>query len=308
MMMFKRRYFQKKVRDALVMAAITLTASGAALAGDGGDSGDSFDLLGFFPTTELQKRLKAYQFRLNLFWGSQLTTFSSRAHVSGVRYNLDTGATDQKGFRMELERWFQAGTDGRRPLGMILELQQLYIGDNSGLTGNGFAQLPGEPIAYTSGSVMLGWRALGYGQIKLWKPELTLFAGPGVERFPALELIGPAANPTGYNLTNPTVLGTRSGFRMRTPLVWEVSGEVGAYYVFPHRLVGAQGSRTLVVDETHTWGGSAVVDFNLNDRLVVGGGFYFGRFELQFEGSNPAENDRISLWTQSFAGNIRFNF
>src|SRR3989344_7055318 len=88
------------------------------------DGPDSFDLLGAFPTREASSRIKPYQFRLSAYSGG--LKFSSSKPASESVFIIDNGS--QFGARTELEHWFRLGSKNRRSVGILADLQYMYVG------------------------------------------------------------------------------------------------------------------------------------------------------------------------------------
>jgi hypothetical protein len=279
---------------AILLIFGTHAATGARLArADGQERPDSYDLLGYFPKKDMQSRIRAYQFRSSFLTGP--VTYSSANAASDAAVSV---AVPQLGFRLEVDRWFQNSSTGRRTFGISADFQRLYVGEITGITG--------DPIRYTSGSVLLGWRFLGYGHTQPWSSEASLLIGPALENFPVMQV---SFSGTTYRLSDPRVLGTRLGVRARFP-IWSrfqlLSLELAGFVTIPHLLLGdvpgtlGSGTRSL--------GGNALVDFKLFDNVILGVGGYLGWFTLGYTADGAASADKIVFFTQSFVSSLRVLF
>ncbi|HUP56025.1 MAG TPA: hypothetical protein VM598_01135, partial [Bdellovibrionota bacterium] len=101
---------------------------------------DSFDLLGYFPTTDTSGRIRPFQFRVSLLSGP--VTYFSKNIASDAEI---TANVQQLGFRIEGDHWFQIGSGNRRPIGVLADLQLVNVSELQGIQG--------DPISYTSGSL-----------------------------------------------------------------------------------------------------------------------------------------------------------
>lgn len=255
---------------------------------------DSFDLLGYFPKSDMKKRIRAYQFRASFLVGPVLYTSVNVASDASIMVS-----TNQIGFRLEADRWFQFSETGRRNFGISADLQKVFVSQIQGLTG--------DPLSYLSGSLLFGWRFAGYGHTQPWSTEAALLVGPALEEFPVMQL---SVAGTSYRLSSPRVLGTRAGLRMRIPLISRfqlLSLELAGFVTVPHLLLGDVDG-TLAWAATRSLGGNALIDFKLMDGVILGVGGYLGWFTLSYTTTGLETPDLGSFLTQSFVTSIRFLF
>lgn len=285
------RLIQFLIMTTIAVAGIPLAADVARA--DGQERPDSFDLLGYFPKSDQQKRIRAYQFRASFLAGP--VTYSSANVASDAAITV---AVPQFGLRIEGDRWFQMGSAGRRTLGVSADFQNLFVSQFQGLAG--------DPIRYMSASLLFGWRFLGYGHSQPWTSEASLLVGPALEEFPVMQL---SFDQTSYRLSNPRVLGTRAGMRIRVPLISRfqmLSLELAGFATIPHMLLG-DVSGTLG-SSTRSLGGNALIDFKLFNGVILGVGGYLGWFSLSYTADGAAAPDHVSFLTQSFVSSLRVLF
>lgn len=259
----------------------------------GAERADSFDLLGYFPKRDMQTRIRAYQLRVSFLSGPATYSSSNAASDASV-----SAFVPQLGFRLEADRWFQNKVTGRRSFGFSADFQRLYLGQ--------IADIAGDPILYTSGSLLFGWRFLGFGHTHPWTSEASLLVGPALENFPVMQL---SFAGTSYRLSHPRVLGTRLGFRARLP-IWSglqlLSLELAGFATIPHILLGdVPGSLDA---STRSLGGNALIDFKLYKGVVLGAGGYLGWFSLGYTADGATSSDKIVFLTKSYVVSLRVMF
>jgi hypothetical protein len=279
-----------------ISCAILALAGGNAPARAEDDKGrpDSFDLLGYFPRSDTASRIRPYQFRVSFLTGPVAYTSANAASDSKIQV-----AVQQLGFRLESDRWFQMGSANRRPIGILADYQKVFVSE--------FRGIQGDPVRYSSASLLFGWRFLGYGHTQPWTSEAALLVGPAYENFPIMQL---SFDQKSYRLAEPKVLGTRLGIRGRIPLIARfqlLSLELAGYVTIPHLLLGdIEGS--LDQSLTRSLGGNALIDFKVFDGVILGAGGYLGWYTLSYTPEGAATADKISFLTQSFVTSVRILF
>ncbi|MCM2276521.1 MAG: hypothetical protein NDJ89_00400 [Oligoflexia bacterium] len=275
-----------------LVALLSLAFSVAARADQ--EEPDSFDLLGYFPTSSASSRIKPFQARISLLYGP-LNYASSNASSDAA---VDVPGF-QRGFRLEADHWFQAGPSRRRTLGISADFQALFV--------DRFDAPQGPSIRYTSGSLLFGYRFLGYGHSQPWTPEGQLLLGAALESYPTMQLSFDMAR---YTLATPLVLGGRAGFRFRFPILPRfqmLSLETAGFVTIPMTLMG-EAEGTVDKGATRGIGANMALDLRLSGNLVLGVGGYLGWFQLRYAAAGMSVYDRVEFLTTSGLVSLRTAF
>lgn len=288
------RSVKDALKSGLAVLLLALAFAAPATAAEEQEEPDSFDLLGYFPTRETSGRLCPYQARVSLLYGPvnyTSTNASSDATITVPEF--------LQGFRLEADHWFQGGPARRRSFGISADLQALFV--------NSFIAPVGPSIRYTSGSLLFGYRFLGYGHTQPWTPEAQLLLGAALESYPTMQL---SFDQTRYTLATPQVLGARAGVRLRFPLLPRfqmLSLETAGYITLPMTLIGG-ASGAIAKSGTQGMGANVLIDLRLTRNLVLGAGGYLGWFKLQYTAEGMTVADKIDFLTTSAVVSLRTAF